>query len=365
MATRDKVLEALAGVEDPLLGKPILELDMLRALDIQRGRVRLTIALAAANHPMVGAIDRAVTSAVSRLDGVKSVDVGFTAFSEDEQRKLRERLQGPREGSPLMDPSTRTRIVAVSSGKGGVGKSSVSVNVAVQLARAGKRTAILDADVWGFSIPLMLGVDRPPMVIDKMMVPPQGHGVSLISMGFFVKEDQPVIWRGPMLHKALEQFLTDVYWGEPDFLVVDMPPGTGDVSLSVAQFLPRAEVVVVTTPQPAAQLVAKRAAQMARRVNLTVIGVVENMSWFRGDDQKRYEIFGSGGGAALASELDVPLLGQVPLEPELREGGDRGLPISVSDPASEAALAFEQITKRIEESGPKRRRRPELRVTPG
>ena len=245
-----------------------------------------------------------------------------------------------------------------------MGKSSVTVNLAVQLAAREKTTAIVDADVWGFSVPRMLGVDRPPMVIDHLMIPPRGHGVSLISMGFFVRDEQPVIWRGPMLHKALEQFLTDVYWGDPDYLVIDMPPGTGDISLSVAQFLPKAEVVVVTTPQPAAQEVAQRAALMARKVNLSVVGVVENMSWFTGDDGKRYELFGAGGGRYLADRLEVPLLGQVPLEIELREGGDRGNPISVTDPDSEAAQAFADIAEKLEDVGPKKRRRPSLRVTP-
>ena len=197
------------------------------------------------------------------------------------------------------------------------------------LAQRGRSVAVIDADVWGFSIPRMLGVDRPPVVIDEMLVPPEAHGVRCISMGFFAREDQPVIWRGPMLHKALEQFLTDVYWDEPDFLVVDLPPGTGDISISLAQFLPRAEVYVVTTPQPAAQKVAQRAAFMAQKVRLEVQGVIENMSWFTGDDGRRYEIFGAGGGGELAEPLEVPLLGQVPLVPELREGGDNGRPIVV------------------------------------
>jgi ATP-binding protein involved in chromosome partitioning len=209
----------------------------------------------------------------------------------------------------------------------------------------------------------MLGIERPPVVIDTLIVPPSAHGVKLVSMGFFAREDQPVIWRGPMLHKALEQFLTDVWWDEPQFLVVDMPPGTGDVSLSMAQFLPRAEVIVVTTPQPAAQKVAQRAAYMAQKVNLTVVGVIENMSWFRADDGKAYEIFGRGGGQELADTLGVPLLGQVPLVPELREGGDIGRPITVVDPDNEASQAFAEIARRVhEELAPKRVYRKELRI---
>ena len=214
------------------------------------------------------------------------------------------------------------KIIAVASGKGGVGKSSVTTNLSVALAQRGRSVAVVDADVWGFSIPRMLGVEQSPTVIDSMIVPPESHGVRAISMGFFAEEDTPVIWRGPMLHKALEQFLTDVYWGDPDFLLVDLPPGTGDIAISLAGFLPRAEVYIVTTPQPAAQKVAQRAAFMAEKVRLEVRGVIENMSWFTGDDGKEYEIFGSGGGQELADELGVPLLGKLPLTTALREGGD-------------------------------------------
>ena len=239
--------------------------------------------------------------------------------------------------------------IALMSGKGGVGKSSVTANLAIALAQRGLRTAVIDADVWGFSIPRMLGVERPPTVIDQMVIPVEANGVRCISMGFFAREDQPVIWRGPMLHKALEQFLTDVHWDNPDYLLIDLPPGTGDISLSIAQFLPKAELIVVTTPQPAAQKVAQRAAYMAEKVNLQVRAVVENMSWFTGEDEKRYDIFGSGGGEALANELDVPLLGQVPLVTELREGGDVGRPIVVSDPESEAATVFEEMARLLTE----------------
>jgi ATP-binding protein involved in chromosome partitioning len=245
-----------------------------------------------------------------------------------------------------------------------VGKSSVTANLAVTFARMGKQVAALDADVWGFSMPRMLGIDQPPEVVDdKVMVPPSGHGVRLISMGFFVPEDQAVIWRGPMLHKALEQFLTDVDWGEPDYLFVDMPPGTGDVSLSMAQFLPRAEVVIVTTPQPAAQAVAQRAAAMAAKVELDVIGVVENMSYFRGDDGTAYEIFGAGGGEELAGRLGVPLFGRVPLVPALREGGDVGRPIVEADPEGEPARVFADIAAQIEAVAPRRIYKKELRLS--
>jgi len=234
--------------------------------------------------------------------------------------------------------------------------------LAIGLAARGHRVAAVDADVWGFSLPRMLGIDRPPGLVDDVIVPPSAHGVRLVSMGFFARDDQAVIWRGPMLHKALEQFLTDVHWGNPDVLVVDLPPGTGDVALSMAQLLPHAEVVVVTTPQPAAQRVAQRSAAMAEKVDLPVVGVIENMSWFTGDDGKRYEIFGSGGGRALADTLGVPLLGQVPLVSALREGGDTGRPISVTDPDSEAAQVFTAIAERLDAATPRRIRHPELRI---
>jgi ATP-binding protein involved in chromosome partitioning len=252
----------------------------------------------------------------------------------------------------------------VASGKGGVGKSSVTTNLSVALAQRGRNVAVIDADVWGFSIPRMLGVEHPPAVFDSMLVPPTGAGgVRCISMGFFAKEDQPVIWRGPMLHKALEQFLTDVFWDDPDFLLVDLPPGTGDISLSLAQFLPRAEVYVVTTPQPAAQKVAQRAGFMAQKVNLEVQGVIENMSWFTGDDGKRYELFGAGGGDALAEVLGAPMLGQVPFVTELRAGGDSGRPIVLSEPDGEAAQAFARIAEQVEvDLAPTRRYRKELKL---
>jgi ATP-binding protein involved in chromosome partitioning len=251
----------------------------------------------------------------------------------------------------------------IASGKGGVGRSSVTTNLAIALAQRGKKVAVVDADVWGFSIPRMLGIDRPPVLIDQMIVPPEAYGVRCISMGFFVDEDQPVIWRGPMLHKALEQFLTDVFWDEPDYLVVDLPPGTGDISISLAQFLPRAELYVVTTPQPAAQKVAQRAAFMAEKVRLDTKGVIENMSWFTGDDGTRYEIFGSGGGEALAERVDVPLLGKIPLVPMLREGGDDGRPIVAIAPESEAARAFTAIAEIVDvELAPTRRYNPALKI---
>jgi ATP-binding protein involved in chromosome partitioning len=306
------------------------------------------------------------------------VALDFTVMTDAEREALRKLLHGDpaatagthaghghAEGRaiPFADPASRTRVLLIASGKGGVGKSSVTSNLSIALAAKGHSVAVVDADVWGFSIPRMLGVDRPPVVIDEMLVPPEAHGVRCISMGFFAGEDQPVIWRGPMLHKALEQFLTDVFWDDPDFLLVDLPPGTGDVTISMSQYLPRAELYVVTTPQAAAQKVAQRVAFMAEKVNLDLKGVIENMSWFTGDDGARYHIFGSGGGRDLAERLEVPLLGQIPLVTALREGADNGRPIMATDPDSEASLALRAVADRIvDELAPTRRYHPELKI---
>jgi ATP-binding protein involved in chromosome partitioning len=361
--TEAEVVEALRPVEDPELHRSIVELNMVRQITVDGADVTVQVALTVPGCPLRNEITNRVTGAVEALDGVGSVDIDFTVMTDDEREAVRQLLQGdpkatagsqPAHGHaegraiPFADPSSKTRVLLIASGKGGVGKSSVTTNLSVALAQRGKRVAVVDADVWGFSIPRMLGVDRPPVIIDEMLVPPESNGVSCISMGFFAEEDQPVIWRGPMLHKALEQFLTDVFWDEPDFLVIDLPPGTGDISLSLASFLPRSEVYVVTTPQPAAQRVAQRAAFMAEKVNLEVKGVIENMSWFTGDDGQRYEIFGAGGGAELAQRLEVPLVAQVPLVPDLREGADTGRPIVVTDPESDAAQAFVQAAELID-----------------
>lgn len=263
---------------------------------------------------------------------------------------------------PFAQANAATRVLLIASGKGGVGKSSVTTNLAVALAARGRSVAVIDADVWGFSIPRMLGVEQPPTVVDEMLIPPEAHGVRCISMGFFADEDQPVIWRGPMLHKALEQFLTDVRWDEPDYLLVDLPPGTGDVAISLAGFIPTAEMYVVTTPQPVAQTVAQRAAFMADKVNLKVHGVIENMSWFTGDDGARYELFGSGGGAHLADLIGVPLIGRIPLVPALREGGDTGRPVA-ADADSEAGAVFAEMARVVDvDLRPTKRRHRELRI---
>jgi ATP-binding protein involved in chromosome partitioning len=363
VATDAEILEALRPVQDPELHRSILDLGMVKEVVQANGNVRIMVALTTPGCPLKNEITNRCTDAVAALDGVNAVQIDFTAMSPEELAALRQTLNGDpaatagsqqahghAEGRaiPFADPSSPTRVLLISSGKGGVGKSSVSTNLAVSLARRGKSVAIVDADVWGFSIPRMLGIHQQPTVIDSMLVPPEAHGVRCISMGFFADEDQAVVWRGPMLHKALEQFLTDVFWDDPDYLVVDLPPGTGDIAISLAQFLPRAEVFVVTTPQPAAQRVAQRAAAMAAKVNLQVRGIIENMSWFTGDDGRRYEIFGAGGGQELADLVQVPMLGKIPLLADVREGSDSGRPVAALDPDGEAGRAFAAIAETID-----------------
>jgi ATP-binding protein involved in chromosome partitioning len=363
VATDAEILEALRPVQDPELHRSILDLGMVKEVVQANGNVRIMVALTTPGCPLKNEITNRCTDAVAALDGVNAVQIDFTAMTPEELAALRQTLNGDpaatagsqqahghAEGRaiPFADASSPTRVLLISSGKGGVGKSSVSTNLAVSLARRGKSVAIVDADVWGFSIPRMLGIHQQPTVIDSMLVPPEAHGVRCISMGFFADEDQAVVWRGPMLHKALEQFLTDVFWDDPDYLVVDLPPGTGDISISLAQFLPRAEVFVVTTPQLAAQRVAQRAAAMATKVNLQVRGIIENMSWFTGDDGRRYEIFGAGGGQELADLVQVPMLGKIPLLADVREGSDSGRPVAAFDPDGEAGRAFAAIAETID-----------------
>ena len=365
MTVSDNELTEIVGkVVDPELRRDLHTMGMLRGVSLAGGTVHAVIALPSEDWPARETLINLIETSITNRDGVEAVSVEFLVMDEAEQAAVREQLigdpaasggsqeaQGHAEGRaiPFAEAGNRTRVLLIASGKGGVGKSTVTANLAIALAQQGLRSAVVDADVWGFSIPRMLGVDRPPTVIDQMVVPVEANGVRCISMGFFAREDQPVIWRGPMLHKALEQFLTDVHWDDPDYLLVDLPPGTGDISLSLSQFLPKSELIVVTTPQPAAQKVAQRAAYMAEKVNLSVRAVIENMSWFRGDDGKRYDIFGSGGGEALAEELGVPLLGQIPLLQELREGGDTGRPIPVADPDSEAAKVFAEMARLLTE----------------
>jgi ATP-binding protein involved in chromosome partitioning len=380
-----QVASAIAHVDDPELRRPLGELGMVGRVQTRRKKATVDIALPVAQYPQIDELVARVRSAVARVGGVDEVVVETILMDEERRARLRMLLRGDavdggtmhaaddghdhgalghEEGRPnkFMDPKSKTRILGISSGKGGVGKSSVTVNLAVALQRAGYDVGILDADVYGFSVPKMLGVTTDPLIIGDLVVPPTANGVRCLSMGFFVADDTPVIWRGPMLHKALEQFLVDAYWGEPDFLLIDMPPGTGDVTLSLGQYLTKTEVFVVTTPQAAAQRVAQRSAYAARKLKLAVRGVIENMSWFTGDDGTRYELFGAGGGAQLAHDLGVPLLGQVPLVPDLREGGDQGVPVVVSDPEGEAATVFAQLAATIAALGPARVYRRELTV---
>jgi ATP-binding protein involved in chromosome partitioning len=352
---RDAVLLALEQVIDPELRKPVTELDMVRDVTVSDdGAVAVTIALTVAGCPLRSSFDEQVQRHVGAVEGVTSVALSFDVMSPDEKAALATRLRGNRpEKSPQLDP--RTRVLVIASGKGGVGKSTLAANLAYALSRNGEEVGVLDADVYGHSIPHVLGIRQRPVVVDEMIVPPVSWDLRLMSIGFFMDENSPIMWRGPMLHRALEQFLADVHWGEIDTLVVDMPPGTGDVAISLGQLLPRAEVLVVTTPQPAAQQVAVRAAQMAEKLGMRITGVVENMSWLVGTGQ---EIFGSGGGEALAAETGAALLGRVPLDPALREAADAGIPVLEAAPESEAAAAIQSLAEIVQRARPGSIRKP-------
>ena len=340
MATQEQILAALGRVIDPELRRPVTELDMVREIVIDGSEVSVTIALTVAGCPLRSSFEDQVAEHVGTLAGVSQVTLQFDVMSPDERAALTTKLRGGAETKGIR-LSPKTRVLAVASGKGGVGKSSLSVNIAAALAAMGREVGLLDADIYGHSIPHMLGVTQKPMVVDKMIVPPVAHDLRLMSIGFFLDDNQPVMWRGPMLHRAFEQFLQDVHWGEIDTLVVDMPPGTGDVSISLGQLLPRAEAIIVTTPQPLAQEVASRAAVMAQKTGMRVVGVIENMT---------SEMFGSGGGAQLAAELGVPMLGNVPLDVRLREAADAGEPLVTSDPECESAQAILELAHAIDAS---------------
>src|SRR5438093_10566202 len=313
---------------------------MVRAVDVAGGDVRVTIALTVAGCPLRASFEDQVQRAVGAVPGVERVSLAFDVMTPDERQALTTRLRGGvTERTKGISLDASTRVLAIASGKGGVGKSTVSVNLAAAFAALGHRAGILDADVYGHSIPHMLGIRQKPVLVDRMIVPPVSHDLKLMSIGFFLENNEPVMWRGPMLHRALEQFLSDVHWGELDTLLVDMPPGTGDVSISLGQLLPRAEAIVVTTPQPLAQEVAARAALMAQKTNMRLIGAGETMS---GD------VFGSGGGDLLAKQIGVPLLGQVPLDPRLRECGDEGEPLLAERPDAPTALELVRIAEAID-----------------
>src|SRR5881394_3563304 len=325
-ASREEILKALEQVIDPELKRNVVELDMVRDVQIDGRDVTVEIALTVAGCPLRSSFEEQVGRALAPIDGVERVSLEFDVMTPEERSALTARLRGGvTERTKGISLDASTLVLAIASGKGGVGKSTVSVNLAAAFAALGQRTGILDADVYGHSIPHLLGIHQKPVAVDRMIVPPVRGELKLMSIGFFLDDNQPVMWRGPMLHRALEQFLTDVHWGELDTLVVDMPPGTGDVSISLGQLLPRAEAVIVTTPQRLAQEVAARAALMAQKTNMRLIGVVENMSG---------EVFGAGGGRELADDLQVPFLGSVPLDPSLRAAGDSGRPLVTSDPTT-------------------------------
>jgi ATP-binding protein involved in chromosome partitioning len=337
--SQDQLLEALGRVIDPELRRPVTELDMVRSVDVADGHASVRIALTVAGCPLRSSFKEQVTREVGALDGVDSVSLEFDVMTPEERQALTAKLRGGvNERSKGLSLDASTRVLAVVSGKGGVGKSTVTVNLAAALSRTGQRVGVLDADVYGHSIPHLLGIHHKPVLVDKMIVPPVRDELKLMSIGFFLEQNEPVMWRGPMLHRALEQFLSDVHWGQLDTLVVDMPPGTGDVSISLGQLLPRAEAIVVTTPQPLAQEVASRAATMARKTSMRLAGVVENMA---GD------VFGSGGGEELAAALDTPFLGRIPLDPLVREHGDAGEPLVWAEPDSEPARAILAIAEAV------------------
>ncbi|WP_144659712.1 Mrp/NBP35 family ATP-binding protein [Paenarthrobacter nicotinovorans] len=351
-ATAEALQAALATVIDPELRRPITELGMVESVSADdNGRVHVAVLLTIAGCPLRETITQDATTALMRVDGVAGVDVELKVMTPAQREALKEQLRGPggQRGIPFTKPGSLTKVYAVASGKGGVGKSSVTVNLATALAAQGLRVGIVDADVHGFSVPALMGITQKPTQVDDMILPPVAYGVKVISIGMFVAGNQPVAWRGPMLHRALEQFLTDVYFGDLDALFLDLPPGTGDIAISVAQLLPNAEILVVTTPQAAAADVAERAGTIATQTGQKVAGVIENMSFLEMPDGDRMELFGSGGGAILAERLsaavgsDVPLLGQIPLDIRLREGGDAGTPVVLAAPDSAAAKAMAQI----------------------
>jgi len=364
------IRNALAQVVEPQLVRPLGDLGFLGAVDEGPSGLRVELVLPILAWPTLSEL-------TSRVQAVSpGAEVVTRTMNDEERLALRHFLRGAMAapagpghhdhgGDPapkFLDKLSKTRVLGISSGKGGVGKSSVTVNLAISLAALGYDVGVLDADVYGFSLPKMLGASHDPIILGDTVIPTLVHGVRCLSMGYFVPDEQPVIWRGPMLHKAIEQLVTEAWWDEPDFLLIDMPPGTGDVALTLSEVLPRIEMYVVTTPQAAAQRVAQRSAYAARKLKLAVRGVIENMSWFTGDDGKRYEIFGAGGGERLAGELGITLLGQIPLDTHLREGGDEGLPVVVERPDSEVARAFVALAERVVAQGRARVYRQELKL---
>ncbi len=353
MPTRDQVIEKLRAVIDPELRRSIVELEMVRAIEMADGVVSVTVSLTTPGCPIRSHFEQAVTQCVSELDGVRAVNVAFDVLTPDEKQGLQQKLG--RNRLPEGALAQVKNVICVASGKGGVGKSTLTANLAAALAIEGYAAAAMDADVWGYSIPRMLGVSGRPRVSEERKILPidAAGGVKVMSIGFFVDDDAAVVWRGPMLHKAIQQFLEDVDWGALDYLLIDLPPGTGDVSMTLAQLLPQAKMLLVTTPQPAAQAVANRAAEMAAKFDLDVIGVVENMSGFTAPDGARYTIFGEGGGQRLADDIDAPLLGKIPLQEELRVHADEGRPLVAADPDAPASQAIFHLARGLVAATPR------------
>lgn len=354
MPTKEQVLEVLATVDDPEINKPITELGMVEEVVVQGSSVGVRVKLTVPGCPLKDRIQREVGDAVKSLGGVDDVQIAFTSMTDQERQSLSAQLREERgAGNPEMNisfaqPDSPTKVLAIASGKGGVGKSSVTANLAVALAKQGHNVGVLDADIWGYSIPRMLGVTGRPVAFEGMVMPLQAHGLKVISIGFFTDPDRSVIWRGPMLHRALQQFLADVYWGELDYLVCDLPPGTGDIAISLAQMLPNADMVVVTTPQEAAQKVAERAGKATEQTGMQIAGVIENMAGFTDPSTgETHHIFGEGGGAKLAEALGTDLLGQIPIDVKLRVGSDAGEPLVVTHPDVPAAQAIFSIAEQI------------------
>jgi ATP-binding protein involved in chromosome partitioning len=353
--TIELIRDALATVIDPEIRRPITDIGMVRSVDLDGDTAVIGIDLTTQGCPMKERITTDVDAAARTVDGVGDVRIELGVMSEEQRLNLRSTLRGgkPEPVITFTQPGNMTRIYAIASGKGGVGKSTVTANLAAAMAADGLKVGVLDADIFGFSIPGMLGVEGQPTRIDDMLLPPIAHDVKAVSIGMFVPAGQPVVWRGPMLHRAVEQFLADVFWGDLDVLLLDLPPGTGDIAISTAQLLPHAEIVVVTTPQAAAASVAERAGAIATQTSQSVVGVIENMSWLEQPDGTRLQLFGEGGGAIVAERLsktlgtDVPVLGQIPLDITAREAGDAGVPVVISDPESPAAVALRQIARTL------------------
>jgi len=354
----DAIQAALATVDDPEIRRPITELGMVKGFTVAGSGVKVELLLTVAGCPLRDKLTNDITAAVTTIPGITTVEIDFGVMTEEQRKALQATLRGGGEQSaepviPFAQPGSKTRVYAVASGKGGVGKSSVTVNLAAALAKRGLSVGVVDADIYGHSVPRMLGVDGRPTRVEDMIMPPQSHGVKVISIGMFTAGNAAVVWRGPMLHRALQQFLADVFWGDLDVLLLDLPPGTGDVAISLAQLLPNAEILVVTTPQMAAAEVAERAGAIALQTHQRLVGVVENMSWLELPDGSRMEVFGAGGGQTVADSLtktvgaSVPLLGQIPLDTRVRESGDAGTPVVLADPDAPAAKALDAIADRL------------------